>query len=36
MEDDWPIFRFQQMSDAAIKRRNERIDAAQEGKQYVG
>lgn len=36
MNDDWPIHRFQQMSDAAIKRRNERIEAATEGKHYVG
>jgi hypothetical protein len=36
MEDNWTIFRFQQMSDAAIKRRNDKIDAALEGKVYVG
>lgn len=31
-----PVYEFQQLSDAAQTRRDERIKAAQEGKIYVG
>jgi hypothetical protein len=31
-----PIYKFQQLSDAAQTKRDERIKAAQEGKIYVG
>jgi len=34
--DDMPIYRLQQLSEYAAKRRDERIKAAQEGKTYVG
>jgi hypothetical protein len=36
ISEDTPIYQFQQFSDAAQARRDDRIKAAQEGKQYVG
>jgi hypothetical protein len=36
VSEDTPIYKFQQFSDAAQARRDDRIKAAQEGKQYVG
>ncbi len=36
VDDDMPIYRFQQLSDAAIAQRNERIEAAKEGRLWVG
>jgi hypothetical protein len=35
-DDEMPIYRFQQLSDFAQKRRSERIEAAQQGKIYTG
>lgn len=34
--DDMPVYRFQQLSEFAQKRRNDRIEAAQKGQNYVG
>lgn len=34
--DDMPIYRFQQLSEFAQKRRNDRIEAANKGLKYTG
>ncbi len=36
VDPDTPIFKFQQLSEAAQERRNKRIDAAEKGLVFVG
>ncbi|BAG41655.1 hypothetical protein [Ralstonia phage phiRSL1] len=36
VSDNTPIYRFQQLSEFAMKRRNDRIEAAQNGNIFVG
>jgi hypothetical protein len=36
VSDDMPVYRFQQLAQFAMKRRNDRIKAAEEGKNYIG
>jgi len=36
VSDEMPVYRFQQLAGFAQKRRNDRIKAAEEGKNWVG